>query len=433
MYLKEYDNKKNYSLITISIVFIIITLQLLVSYIFNQDIFTSNGIEFISLLFIIFYLWMIIHNKYKLLFLILVCELTLNVILCTYNQPDIKPSVMVKDACVIDDNSFFRANESPMNFSFYCGYGSISSYTTTSNYRNQIFSRRFGINTKVNWIDHYSFTTPIIDSLLSIKYYLDFNIAKNEDILPIGYMIHYKETDLSSHPLDVEQNILNTMINHDLVYFDNYDLDENNGEYSFINNGKPKYLLLRNSYKPKVTFNKENIQDYIRVKTLTYGGDTIIRINDITDHKIIINIDCGKKIKDCSKVQIALYDFNDEKFKDAINILKDQQLESVVVNKNTLFGKILVEEENQYLFFSIPYENGWNIYVDGKKVKYEKLFDNFIGIKLDKGMHSIKMRFLPKGLILGTIVSIISILSSTLYLIFRKNNNNTKGCTNFFK
>ena len=71
--------------------------------------------------------------------------------------------------------------------------------------------------------------------------------------------------------------------------------------------------------------------------------------------------------------------------------------------------------KNGLLFISIPYDKGWNIYVDGKKVPYKKLASTFIGIDLKKGQHKIKMKFYPRGLIVGLLINFISILITILY------------------
>lgn len=123
--------------------------------------------------------------------------------------------------------------------------------------------------------------------------------------------------------------------------------------------------------------------------------------------------------KKCVFPKFYLYEIDNYSFNNAIDILKEQQLNVTKINKNILEGNIEVKKDNQYLFLSIPYEKGWHIYVDGKKVKYEKLFDAFIGIKLNKGYHEIKMKFYPQGLNIGIIISFVSLI---LIIIYIKNN-----------
>ncbi len=38
----------------------------------------------------------------------------------------------------------------------------------------------------------------------------------------------------------------------------------------------------------------------------------------------------------------------------------------------------LLRKKMKRLFLSLPYENGWNVYIDGQKVETEKVFDTFL-------------------------------------------------------
>ena len=74
---------------------------------------------------------------------------------------------------------------------------------------------------------------------------------------------------------------------------------------------------------------------------------------------------------------------------------------------------------------TIPYDEGWNIYLNGEKIDYFPIFDTFIGIKLNSGHHTIKMKYYPKYLNFGIIASIIDftliIIYFTLKVSKRKN------------
>ena len=63
------------------------------------------------------------------------------------------------------------------------------------------------------------------------------------------------------------------------------------------------------------------------------------------------------------------------------------------------------------LVTSIPYEEGWNLKVDGKERKIDDLTGNvWISTGLDKGTHDIELTFRPPGIIAGFIVTLLSIL-----------------------
>ena len=50
---------------------------------------------------------------------------------------------------------------------------------------------------------------------------------------------------------------------------------------------------------------------------------------------------------------------------------------------------------------SIPYEPGWTVKVDGKKVEPVVLFNAMIGVPLSPGTHEVEMSFLPNGFVQG--------------------------------
>ena len=59
---------------------------------------------------------------------------------------------------------------------------------------------------------------------------------------------------------------------------------------------------------------------------------------------------------------------------------------------------------------SIPYDLGFNILVDGEKVEYEVVDVNFIGFKIDKGHHDIRIEYSSPFKKIGIVLSIIGII-----------------------
>ncbi|MDR1541331.1 MAG: YfhO family protein [Clostridiales bacterium] len=77
-----------------------------------------------------------------------------------------------------------------------------------------------------------------------------------------------------------------------------------------------------------------------------------------------------------------------------------------------------IEVENKgTLFTSIPYDKGWEVDVDGKKVDEDEFLMNkvFISFPLAQGKHVITMRYRQRGLSLGAAISCFS----ALLLLFR--------------
>ena len=57
-----------------------------------------------------------------------------------------------------------------------------------------------------------------------------------------------------------------------------------------------------------------------------------------------------------------------------------------------IFGSIDVSKDG-YFIMTVPYDDGFTIKVDGKKVTYEKVDSAFIGFKIEKGHHEIEVEY----------------------------------------
>ncbi len=81
-----------------------------------------------------------------------------------------------------------------------------------------------------------------------------------------------------------------------------------------------------------------------------------------------------------------------------------------ITNKisDTLYGNINVKNDG-YFIFTIPYDEGFKIFVDNKEVNYELVNKSFIGFKIKKGNHNIKLEFSAPCFKEGKIISIIGI------------------------
>ena len=69
------------------------------------------------------------------------------------------------------------------------------------------------------------------------------------------------------------------------------------------------------------------------------------------------------------------------------------------------------------MFLSIPYNDSFKILVDDEEIKYFKLFENFIGLDLEKGYHDIEIIYEVKGFKLGLFVSLLSLIT---FILIRK-------------
>ena len=81
----------------------------------------------------------------------------------------------------------------------------------------------------------------------------------------------------------------------------------------------------------------------------------------------------------------------------------------VLPSKDVLKGKITVSKDG-YFITHIPYESGYKLYVDHKQVKVERVNKAFIGCRIKKGHHTIRITFTPPGYYYACIITFIGFL-----------------------
>ena len=80
--------------------------------------------------------------------------------------------------------------------------------------------------------------------------------------------------------------------------------------------------------------------------------------------------------------------------------------------------KSTITTTNQTIaIYQIPYDEGFTATRNNKKVELENVDNGFIGIPLEKGENKIEVKYLPKGLKEGILISILSLAVYLIYLI----------------
>ena len=110
-----------------------------------------------------------------------------------------------------------------------------------------------------------------------------------------------------------------------------------------------------------------------------------------------------------------LYRQNMQVFEQYYSAMADGNFAATENNGSSFSGQVVAKEQER-LFFSLPYERGWSVYIDGQKVETEAVFDTFLSVKIPAGKHTVELSFIPPGLFMGSVVSGVSILALGGYL-----------------
>ena len=119
--------------------------------------------------------------------------------------------------------------------------------------------------------------------------------------------------------------------------------------------------------------------------------------------KISVYADLKQGSGGTAKVYVNL--FNKDVFERGYEFLSKQVMKTESFKGNSMTGKIDVTESGLF-YTSIPYEEGWNAYVDGEKVDISPVGGSLLAFPLGKGEHEIKLVYYPKGFWVGLIASL---------------------------
>jgi uncharacterized membrane protein YfhO len=123
---------------------------------------------------------------------------------------------------------------------------------------------------------------------------------------------------------------------------------------------------------------------------------------------------------------IKIYRLNYNKVKENINGINKIDLSIDRKNNNKINGTY-ESLKDDIVYLQIPYDKGFNIKVNDKKVEYFNINNGMIGFNVNKGTNNIEIEFnaplLKESLILSSI-GVISLISIALYHIVRKEKNN---------
>lgn len=106
-------------------------------------------------------------------------------------------------------------------------------------------------------------------------------------------------------------------------------------------------------------------------------------------------------------------------YKADVDALKHDTLALESYTHNNFKGTIAVDKR-KLLFFSIPYDTGWNITVDGAEVPVRIVDYGMMGIMIDKGTHQVELNYTVPYLKEGAIVTSISVLLFIGMLVLAK-------------
>ena len=86
-------------------------------------------------------------------------------------------------------------------------------------------------------------------------------------------------------------------------------------------------------------------------------------------------------------------------------------------SNTSLEGTITLPQGQTLVFTSIPYDEGWNVYIDGKKAETVEVMDSLLAVRSTEGYHEIEFKYMPAKFVLAFVISGITGAAFVAFLV----------------
>lgn len=339
------------------------------------------------------------------------------------------------------DLEFYRMNqgyEYSKNDAMLLGYHGMTHYSSTFHaFVNQL-TPKLGIAQAHIWNSGYG-SNPMLDSLFAVKYILEDGPVPAEHALVAnsegGAALYWNQTALSAvysapvtnlepnvdeaDPFVNQNNFLNTIAGTDLSYFTEYSYTTEQPDASW------SYTFTADSTNPVYLYMKADRISWADV----YVNDAWVGNYFSTETSCSLylgNFQPGQqvvvRVVPSSEIQIyyaMIAQLHMDSLTETMNRLQEKGMDISRHKGGKLSGKITVGE-GETIMTSIPYDEGWNVKVDGKKTETTKFADTFLAIPAESGDHEITFSYVSPGFAGGMILFLIALVLSLGYHLPRK-------------
>lgn len=343
-----------------------------------------------------------------------------------------------------ENDGFFRIEKNygiTYNDSFIYDYFSTVTFSSTLSKNTNEFLDNLGY--VVNEVySHVSKNLPVSDSLLGIKYLISteennnyskidsfkrsyttglfygvsdigVNIYENKNSLNLGVAtkndISKCDIKFTSDKISNQNKIVSCLYGENVDLYKKLNFEKNEDVYTVDIEGEKQIYFL-----PK-TEGKEQVKLYIEDNYIGLFDDYNTYIQHL-DNKNNILDEVNFRLKSDSDTNLYVYSYNSKKSDKVFKELKESELILDKLDDNYIKASIDVDSDKKYVYTTIPYDKGWKVFVDGKETTYDEVIDTFIGFKLSEGEHIVEFKFIPRGLYLGMIITIISTCFCFVYV-----------------
>ena len=342
------------------------------------------------------------------------------------------------------DHDFYRIEKTysrDANDAFLLDYNGVSHFSSTLKYKIMQFLPDAGYRFYPTRFEYGEGSTVTMDSLLGLRYIVsdqktigkpytvvftkgDKTVYRNPYSLPIGFMTG-GQSDLQEGILNTSdhfmmQNVIFKALsgNPEPIFTEalvEEDIKGNEAEWKIkCEHTGTLYAFFDSPSEnlSSIEVNGKYIGNYFDGK-----GHPLLRLGSFAEgEEIFITMKTNDPTADLILSEAEFAFENPFLLLSEINQLKAHALTINEYSDSEINGSVTAESDGK-LFFSIPFDKGWALFIDGDKSETIPAFDTFLTADIPAGDHQIQLKYSPQGLIPGIVISIISILCMTGGLI----------------
>lgn len=339
----------------------------------------------------------------------------------TEDLRDYKAVLSAGEEQAVDENLLFYRTEEmerkTKNDAALSGYRSATQFSSLMNLDVSHFYQNVGMEGGKNFYC-VNGVTPLISSMLSIKYLLADNPAEESPIrtlaaqsgntylyenkycLPLGFMMDEEAAAAWNY-----ENAGDIGAQNELAYLLGAEEpmltaipSESEVDVSTIIVPQDGYIFAIYEKTDIENLTEETDQGYTKSFTKVSHGYTLDLGYCTAGTTIKIKNTVGKQLN------ITAYYLNLQAVETAYRNLSSQTMEMTSFSDTKIEGSIEVTEPGR-LVFSIAKEEGWSLFVDGRQVEPESFGGAFISVYLKEGSHRIVLKYKTPGFAAGAAVS----------------------------
>lgn len=365
-----------------------------------------------------------------------------------------------------EESPFYRTEMTAtytLNDSALYGYNGLSQFSSSANVDVTKFYMRLGMyGSEAGNRFYYRTATPVVNSILGVKYLVSklgpmnscsaflepvtssgsANLYENKYPLSLGFMMNKDIISFGTsaiNPFEYQNSLMKKATGSSMDLFTAqpvYMASNNNVITEKESYGEYFYTVEDRDSSASVTYQFEGVENgYLygyfwgkKIDTIdVYQGDSKIE-SGISSKGYSIAFPMGDGQKgdivsvtlnfedeaDFGNYCFVTYAINEEAFAEMYDMLADEQFEITEFSDSKIKGNINAKKDG-VLYFSIPYEKGWSVYVDGEKTDTFAISEAMLGVNVSAGQHEIKLKYIPEGFTAGLMASGGAVL---LFILF---------------